>query len=110
MKKILWVFFLAVALISCKKINDNYPDNPDWLNDQIAQMESVDYYFGSKIFLYEWHNSWYYWISIPISSCMMCEFYDYQGEKQVWTQNDIDDFQKNAVRKRIIWQRDPFFF
>jgi hypothetical protein len=37
---------------------------------------------------------------------MMCEFYNYQGVKQVWTQNNIDDFQKNAIKKKVVWQRD----
>ena len=105
MKKIVLLLFLTVILISCKKSNDQ-PDNPDWLNDKIAQMESADYYFGTTIYLYEWQNAFHYWISIPISSCMMCEFYNYKGDKQVWTQSNSDDFQKNARRIKIIWQRD----
>lgn len=105
MKKIVLLFFFTVILISCNKIFDN-PDNPEWLNVKIAQMDTTDYYFGTKVYLYEWNSDYYYWISIPVSSCMMCEFYSYQGEKQVWTQNNSDDFQKNAKRIKIIWQRD----
>jgi hypothetical protein len=102
------IFFILMVFLafSCKKNNDAYLNNPDWLNDKIAQMDTVDYYFGTKIYLYEWHRAYYYWISIPISSCMMCEFYNYQGVKQVWTQNNIDDFQKNAIKKKVVWQRD----
>jgi len=102
MKKIVLLFLLTIIIISCKKINDN----PEWLNDKIPMMDTIDYYFGTKIYLYEWHNDYYYWISIPISSCMMCEFYNYAGEKHVWTQSNSDDFQKNARRIKIIWQRD----
>ena len=100
------LFILLIALaISCSK-NDDFPDNPGWLNDKIAQMATADYFFGTEIYLYEWNGDFYYWISIPISSCMMCEFYNYQGVKQVWTQNNIDDFQKNAIKRKIVWRKD----
>jgi len=69
-------------------------------------MESADYYYGAKVYLYEWNNDYFYWIFIPLSSCWMCEFYDYKGVKPAWTQSLIDDFQKNARQVKIIWERD----
>jgi hypothetical protein len=107
MKKIAFVCLLSFIIISCKNHYNEYPDNPAWLNARIAHMETVDYYYGTKVFLYEWHSAFYYWISIPISSCMMCEFYNYAGD-EVLTPDNIDDFQKNGKMIKIVWQRDKF--
>jgi hypothetical protein len=105
MKKILLMFFFSLMLYSCKKGNDEFPANPDWLTAKISQMESADYYIGTTVYAYEWNNEYYYLISIPISSCIMCDFYNYQGVKFEWTQDKIDDFQKNAKRIKVVWQR-----
>jgi hypothetical protein len=102
MKKILLLFLLTIIFTSCRKVNDN----PDWLESKISMMDTNDYYFGTTIYLYKWNKDYYYWISIPVSSCIMCEFYNYSGEKFVWTQENIDDFQKNSKKIRTVWQRD----
>ena len=93
--------------ISCRKNND-FPENPDWLNVKIARMEAANYYFGTDIYLYGWNGDFYYWISIPISSCMMCEFYTYKGDKPIWTDDNFKDFRKNAVKRKVVWRRDNF--
>ncbi len=105
MKQKIFFILLVILVLSCRK-NDDFPENPDWLNIKIAQMDTADYYFGTEIYLYEWRGEFYYWIFIPISSCWMCEFYSYLGIKQVWTQNNIDDFQKNALKRRMVWRKD----
>jgi hypothetical protein len=107
MKKLALMFFFSLMIFSCKKETDKkYPENPDWLTDKISQMETADYYAGTTIYAYEWNNEYYYLISIPLSSCIMCDFYNYQGVKFEWTQDKIDDFPKNAKRIKIVWQRD----
>ncbi len=106
MNKIALMLFFVPVLFSCKKESKEFPSNPDWLTAKISQMETAPYYMGTTVYAYEWNNEYYYLISIPISSCIMCEFYNYQGVKVVWTQDKIDDFQKNAKRIKIIWQRD----
>jgi hypothetical protein len=83
-----------------------YPANPAWLNRMISQMETGDYYVGTIVYAYEWNNEYYYLISIPFSSCIMCEFYSYQGVKFVWTYDKSDDFQKNGHRIKVVWERD----
>ena len=37
---------------------------------------------------------------------MMSEFYTYQGDKHVWTDDNIIDFQKNAIKRKVVWRRD----
>lgn len=96
---------MVILAISCRK-HDDLPENPEWLRDKIAMMDTADYYIGTAIYLYEWHGEFFYWIEIPLSSCMMCEFYSYQGDKYVWTNDSINDFQKNAVKRKVVWQRN----
>jgi hypothetical protein len=106
MKKTALILFCALLLFSCNKEREEFPPNPHWLTAKISQMETASYYMGTNIYAYEWNNEYYYLISIPLSSCIMCEFYNYQGVKFVWTQDTIDDFQKNAKRIKVVWQRD----
>ncbi len=105
MKKIAFLLLCSLILISCGKDNEEYPANPDWLNEMISQMETADYYVGTTVYAYEWNNEYYYLISIGLSSCAMCEFYNYQGVKVDWTQEKIDDFQKNGHRIKVVWER-----
>jgi predicted nucleic-acid-binding Zn-ribbon protein len=107
MKKIALLVTFSLILFSCKKENDEiFPPNPDWLTAKISQMETPAQYSGTTVFAYKWDKNNYYFIQIPLSNCGMCEFYDYQGVKIVWTSDKIDDFQKNARMIKIVWQRD----
>jgi hypothetical protein len=96
-----------MILVSCKKhIEKKYPENPDWLSAKISQMEAPPEYAGAKIYAYEWNNEYYYLISLPLSSCAMCEFFSYEGVKYEWSSHKSDDFQKNAKMVKIVWQRE----
>ena len=107
MKGKILLILAVILLLSCKKENEEkYPANPDWLTVKISQMETPAEYAGTVVYAYEWNNEYYYLISLPLSSCVMCEFYNYQGVKVEWTQEKIDDFQKNAKRIKVVWQRD----
>ncbi len=96
---------LTLLLFSCAK-EKNFPENPEWLDAKISQMETSADYAGTTVYAYEWNGEHYYLISIGLSSCVMCEFYNYQGTKVDWTDEKIADFQKNAKRIKIIWQRN----
>jgi hypothetical protein len=104
MKKVTLLFILCFTLFSCEK-DKKYPENPDWLNEKISQMETPAYYVGTVVYAYEWNKDYYYLISIGLSSCAMCEFYDYQGVKVEWTNDKIADFQKNSKRLKVVWER-----
>jgi len=104
MNRFLIIVFLSLLFLSCEKEN-NPPENPAWLNARISMMETESFYVGTYVYLYEWNNEYYYHIMIGLSSCMMCEFYDYRGIKVNWTQETIDDFQKNARKIRVVWQK-----
>lgn len=106
MKGNILVLLAVILLASCNKKNDrSYPENPQWLDDRISQMATAFDYVGTVVSAYEWNKEYYYLISIPISSCGMCEFYNYEGKKVEWTQDRIDDFQNNAKKVKIVWER-----
>jgi len=105
MRKTAFLLLFSLILGSCGKDNEEFPANPEWLNEMISQMETADYYEGTIVYAYEWNNDYYYLISIGLSSCVMCEFYNYQGAKVEWTQEKIDDFHKNGNRIKVVWAR-----
>lgn len=104
MKKLALMGLFTLMLFSCEK-DKNFPENPDWLNAKISQMETSANYAGTTVYAYEWNSEYYYLISIGLSSCAMCEFYNYQGVKVEWTDEKIADFQ-NAKRIKVVWQRN----
>lgn len=95
---------LTAMLFSCGK-DRNFPENPDWLNVKISQMDTSAFYAVTTVYAYEWNREYYYLISNGLSSCAMCEFYNYQGVKVEWTDEKIADFRKNAKRIKVVWQR-----
>lgn len=106
MRRLVLIVLLSFMLFSCDKENDEkFPANPDWLTEKISQMKTDDFYVGTVVYGYEWNNEYYYLISIGLSSCVMCEFYSYQGVKVEWTQEKIDDFQNNGKRIKVVWER-----
>jgi hypothetical protein len=107
MRKIGLIFFFSLMFFSCKKeIDEKFPENPDWLTAKISQMETPAEYAGTTVYAYKWDNNYYYFIQIPLQNCGMCEFYNYQGVKYVWTSEKLGYFQKNAKMIKIVWQRD----
>jgi hypothetical protein len=104
MKKIALMVLFSLMLFSCEK-DKNFPENPDWLNEKISQMETPAYYVGTTVYAYKWNREYFYLISIGLSSCAMCEFYNYEGVKVEWTDDKIADFLKNGKRIKVVWQR-----
>ena len=99
------MFLFSFMIFSCEK-DEKFPANPDWLNTKISQMETPNYYVGTTISGYEWNKEYYYLVSIPLSSCAMCEFYNYQGSLVEWTNEKSADFQINGKKVKTIWKRD----
>jgi hypothetical protein len=105
MKKTALILFFFALLISCKK-KDEFPETPDWLKDRISQMDTAYNYAGASVYLYKWNEEYYYHILNPISSCMFCEVYNYDGVKIVWTDQTFNDFINNGEKLETIWHRD----
>lgn len=104
MKKTALILFFFVLLVSCKK-KDEFPVNPDWLNARISEMETAFNFAGAAVYEYKWNDEYYFHIQNPISSCLFCEVYNYDGVKIVWTDETFNDFMKNGHKLRVVWQR-----
>ena len=105
MKRLI-LFFLFVTIISCSCSSDDEDKAalPKWLWDKIEQMNNNSMP-GMAVYEYKWKGSYYYNIVNPVSSCLFCDFYDYDGVKYQWTSEDIDDFNKNAELIREVWNK-----
>src|SRR4030042_2776752 len=101
MFKIIFISSLFITFMSCQKDNSvelfNYErDTPVWLKEKIDSMSTNHYYYGTKVYRYEWNGEFTYHIMIPISSCAYCELYDQDGNKIQITDDDLfSDFQQN---------------
>ena len=105
MKKIVFVFLLSILLVSCKKYEE-IPENPAWLNEMIAQMETNDLYIGKTVYLYKWHGDYYYRIVLHLSSSYYTNhIYNYDGTKLEWTKEKEKVFLHYGKMIKIVWQR-----
>jgi len=101
--KSLAILFISLVLLSaCEK--ERYDDkNPKWLDQMIQEMENNPYYTGSSIERYTWKNNYYYEFTIPLSSCLYCDVYNFDGDRIDWQKNDIDDYLANRTYRVLIW-------
>ncbi len=101
-------FILPVIIVfiafSCSKDDNEFPTNPAWLNDRIAQMKDNGIP-GMAVYAYQWKDTYYYHIMNPISSCWMCEFYSYDGTLYQFGPADLDDFSQNAKMVKVVWEK-----
>jgi hypothetical protein len=109
MKKIILLFFfLLLTFISCsnKQVFNYENDTPVWLKTKIDSVTTTNpkYYFGTKVYRYEWNEQYIYHFSIPASSCVYCEVYEQNGKKIQFTNKEvISDFEQNKRNKVLVW-------
>lgn len=110
MKKSIYLFLIMFfCLISCSsnEIFNYEKDTPEWLKTKIDSISTSNqkYYFGTKVYRYEWNEEYVYHIKIPISSCMYCELFDDNGSKVQFTDNERSaDFAINKKNETLVWQ------
>lgn len=96
------LILISVLLITtkCEKFNNK----PEWINEMTDTLETNDFYWGSKIYEYEWKSSLYYYLEIPLSSCEFCTIYDKNGNTVDWKVENMNDYIKNRKKERIVWR------
>ncbi len=110
MKKYIFFLFVIVLLVNCQNQNSvesfNYErDTPAWLKVQIDSMSTNQYYHGSQVYRYIWHNDFIYDIFIPVSSCVYCEVFNKDGAKITFTgDNMLQDYLNNRKNEVLIWK------
>jgi hypothetical protein len=88
LKKILLVFSLILILILGCNSNVIEPynyekDTPEWLKEKINSIaiSNMPYYHMAEVNRYKWNNDFIFQFDIPVSSCLLCEVYYYNGTK-----------------------------
>jgi hypothetical protein len=89
-------------------VNYNYEkDTPEWLKTKIDSMLSSNhkYYWGTRVFRYEWNDSLLFEFNIPPSSCALCELFYYNGTKANFLNNStVQNYLTNRNNKLLIWK------
>jgi len=104
MRHTILLSFIVFLSVSCSREDDEFPTNPKWLNDRIAQLQT-DGLTGMAIYAYKWKDMYYYHILNPISSCALCEFYTYDGSLYQFGPDNYDDFHQNAKMVKVVWEK-----
>jgi hypothetical protein len=112
MLKVLIVSFLFVVVIIEYKSNSVKPynyerDTPAWLKVKIDSITAThrDYYYGTKVYRYKWKGTFLFEFDIPLSSCVLCELYYYDGTKTNFPDsNTVSDYENNKTDKMFIWK------
>jgi len=98
------LFLIVFISFSCSKEDDEFPTNPAWLNDRIAQMEDNGIP-GMTVYAYKWKDAYFYHILNPVSSCAICEFFTYEGTLFQFGPDNYNDFDQNAKMVKVVWEK-----
>lgn len=80
-------------------------DTPSWLKDKIDYMSTNKDYGGTVVYRYEWKKNYVFHITIPISSCAMCDIYDNSGNKINFSENGkLQDYLDNRTLPVLVWE------
>lgn len=91
-----------------KKNDEKYPANPDWLTDEISQMETPVEYAGTTVYAYEWQNDYYFEYHNVLSSSLpqpvsakgdAIHFYVFETTK---------DYYKEKCCKQYVWRAPKY--
>ena len=104
--------FLIVVLITCnvessKVVFDYERDTPAWLKEKIDSISSSTghYYDLTKVYRYNWNESFVYHFSVPLSSCIYCELYDHDGNKVTAIKDSLlQDILKTRNGELLLWE------
>jgi len=107
--KLLFYTALILTLISttfCSKDDDDI-ENPEWVNEWIAEIESMDECFMCEIHRYEYQGQFYFEFYSPILSCRSCQVHHDSGEKVNWELMDHGDYLAKRKHKKVIYKKQP---
>jgi hypothetical protein len=115
MKRLMNVLLLACFALgfSCsrgqegKQVEEDH-DFPEWLSTQIREIETLNARDVSivkiRIYACQWQNQEVYYIYNSFSSCVLCEVYYKNGEKIVFTAEDVTDFFTISKNWKLIYE------
>lgn len=101
------ILFIIVLFVSCDNGGLTDPSEkliPEWLKSKITEMENSPYYWGTIVYRHTWRGIYTYHIVIPVSSCSVCDVYNYWGGKIKFSSDlESQQYLKDRYDERIIW-------
>ena len=91
------VYFLIVLFIgigSCKKDENAVSDQiPQWLQAKVTELTSeFNLCNYTNVEIIEYRGEHYYNINCALWNCIYCYIYDKNGNRLIWTTNEMQDF------------------
>jgi hypothetical protein len=108
---LLLVSLLIILLNSCSSADrsesfDYDKETPQWLKIRIDSISTSTghYYDLTKVYRYNWKDTYIYHFSIPLSSCVYCELYDQNGRKiSAAVESSLKNILHNRKNEVLIW-------
>ena len=81
-------------------------DYPDWLSENIKEIETWKIPTKAQIFMCEWKGQIVYYVRNPFDSCGFCRVYYKDGKKVEWTEEDLlsDSFCSESKNWVLIYE------
>ena len=105
MKNIIVLLIVIIGLAGCERAEDQ-DGIPSWLEPRIEELAADQQYVGTVIHRYDWKDSQFYEVWIPISSCLCCEVYDSEGELYEFASGEVQEFLDNRENDFVVWSRN----
>lgn len=101
----------AAILISCSSgiSSDSFnydSEAPSWLKEKIDSISNSTghYYDWTKVYRYDFNESFIYHFSIPSSSCIYCELYNQEGDKiTAFNDSTLQSILNKKTGEVLIW-------
>lgn len=105
------ILMLTVLLIfmgchnDIAKYYDFERDTPKWLKEKIDSISTQPYYFGTVVNRYRWNSNYLFEFTIPVSSCMFCAIYYYDGTKNKFPDNQsLQNYIDTRTDRILVWK------
>lgn len=111
--KLILLFSITAAaiFISCSSgiSSDSFnydSETPRWLKEKIDSIRNSTghYYDWTKVYRYNFNESFIYHFSIPLSSCKYCELYNQEGDKiTAFNDSTLQSILHRKTGEVLIW-------
>ena len=105
MKNIFSSFFFCFLMLIFACEDKNEVDNPAWVDNWIAEIESGQVCTFCEIHRYQYEGAYYYELYSSLFSCRPCQVHDASGTA-IDSTFDIQDYMNKRRGKTIVYRGD----
>lgn len=97
--------FLVLWLMNACIVEEPIVDElPEGVKDYIEEIQKNSTYVGTRLYRYTWAGDDYYEFDIPISSCLACHVFDAEGNRYVFSQDDLVRYLSERGARKLMWE------